>query len=365
MTQSFVDKNPVNFWYTDTMMTRTKKQELVIFLTIVGVAAFFRLYLMVPIATMGTIISPLIGIFSIIGLYLLTRELFEWRLAAIASYLMAISFWHVSFSRMETKIIIIPFILVYTFYFLWKGLKHNHQPSFIIAGIFGGLGTYPNLNVQSVQSSVFNILLGPFIAIVLFINYWWYLKKDFDHAKYEHAKTKLLQGFVLLALTAFVVALPVMINFWQNTEEFFSPIRISASSVVKTLGMFNFSDSPMLLWPIGVFFVVGFVNELIHWLKRKHGHFSTVHTFMFAWFFVMLLPGFLSAAVPNALLIIGALPVVMIFTARGIWWFFDKLSSWYKMNDPHSIHEAHAVTALVMIVFLFSIGFMEYWRYFK
>ena len=77
---------------------------------------------------------------------------------------------------------------------------------------------------------------------------------------------------------------------------------------------------------------------------------------MFAWFFVMLLPGFLSATAPDALLTIGALPIVMIFTARGIWWFFDKLSLWYKANDPHSVHEAHAITALVLIVFLFSIG---------
>ena len=85
----------------------------------------------------------------------------------------------------------------------------------------------------------------------------------------------------------------------------------------------------------------------------------------------MLIPGFLSATAPDALLAIGTLPVVMIFTARGILWFFDKLRSWYGLRDAHSIPlpaqagEAHAITALVMIVFLFSIGFMEYWRYFK
>ncbi len=243
-------------------------------------------------------------------------------------------------------------MLVYSFYCLWKGIKKSHLPYFFIAGIFGGLGFY-----------TYSFCVAPLIAIVLFINYWWYLKKDFSHEKYEHAKTKLLQGFVIFALTSFVIALPLGIYFWQS-QGFFSSVQISAASVVKTLGMFNFTDAPVLPWPIGVFFVIGFVNELIHWLKRKHGHFSTVHTLMFAWFFVMLLPGFLSATAPDALLTIGALPVVMIFTARGIWWFFNKLSSWYKMNDPHSVHEAHAITALVMIVFLFSIGFMEYWRYF-
>jgi len=333
-----------------------KKQELWIFLIIIGIASFFRLY------TMDAIVFPIIGILTVIGLYLLTKELFEWRLAAIASYLMAISFWHVSFSRMESVVIIIPFALVYAFYFLWKGLKNNHLPDFVVAGIFGGLGAYLSANVQS---SVLNICFASFIVIALFINYWWYLKKDFSHAKYEYAKTKLLQGFVLLALMAFIVALPAGINFWQHQEGFFSPIKISASSVVKTLGMFNFSDSPILPWPIGVFFLVGFINELIHWLKRKHGHLSTIHTFMFAWFFITLIPGFLSTIAPDALLTIGVLPVVIIFTARGIWWFFDKLKSWYSLRDLHSIHEAHAITALVMIVFLFSIGFMEYWRYFK
>ena len=344
------------------IMTKSKKQELIIFLIIVGVASFFRLYQMVPIATMGTILPLLIGILTIIGLYLLTKQLFEWRLAAIASYLMAISFWHVNFSRTELSAVLVPFILVYAFYFIWKGLKNSRTAYFVVAGIFGGLACLPIIRDFIPVSFIF---LATFIVLVLFINYWWYLKKDFGHTKYEQAKTKLLQGFVALLLTTFVVALPIGIYSWQHAEDIFSSIQISVLSVVKTLAMFNFSDSPILLWPIGVFFVIGFINELIHWLKRKHGHFSTVHTFMFVWFLTMLVPGFLSDTAPNVLLVIGALPAVMIITARGIWWFFDKLNSWYDIRDPHSVHEAHAVTALVMIVFLFSIGFMEYWRYFK
>lgn len=332
-------------------MIKSKKQELTIFLIIVGVASFFRLYQL----DISGILPATIGILTVIGVYLLTKELFEWRIAAVAAYLMAISFWHVNFSRTELVAILAPFILVYAFYFLWKGLKHGHLFSFIIAGIFGGLSFY---------TYTFCYLV-PLIAIILFINYWWYLKKDFDHSKYEHIKTKLLQGFVLLALATFIVALPVIINFWQGTEEISLSLKTSVSNIVKTLGMFNFSDSPILLWPIGVFFVVGFINELIHWLKRKHGHFSTTHTLLMVWFFVMLLPGFLTTGTPNALLIVGAMPIVMIFTARGLWWFFDNLNSWYKAHDPHSIHEAHVVTALVVIIFLFAVGFMEYWRYFK
>lgn len=334
-------------------MNKSKKQELTIFLIILVIASFFRFYSMVPIATMGTIVSPVIGILTVIGLYLLAKELFEWRLAAIAGYLTAISFWHVVFSRTNSWVITIPFILVWAFYFLWKGIKENHLPYFIVAGIFGGAGFY----------SYGFYWLTVLVAMALFLNYWWYLKKDFSHSKYEHAKTRLLQGFVLLALSSFVVALPSVWSFWQSQQYLFPTGRISLENIVKTFGMFNFSDSPLLPWPIGVFFVIGFINEFIHWLKRKHGHLSTTHTLLFSWFFIMLIPGFLSSHAPDFSLTIGVLPAVMIITARGIWWFFDKLRSWYSLRDPYP-HESHAITALVLIIFLFSVGFMEYWRYF-
>ncbi len=349
-----------------------RRRELLIFLGIIGVGAFFRLYqldLFPPgfetHAWSLRIFSGIVGILTIVGLYLLVKQLFEWQLSAVASFLLAVSFWHVNFSRTGFGAIMLPFILVWTFYFLWKGLKHNHLLNFFVAGIFGGVGFYTDISYR----------IAPLIAVVLFINYWWYLKKDFDHNKYEHSKTKLLQGFVLMALTAFIVALPIGFYFWGHSQEFFSPLNISAASIVKTLGMFNFSGdwnpgynipgSPMLPWPIGIFFAVGFINELIHWLKHKHGHLSTAHTFLFAWFFVMLFPGFLSTDAPNALRTIGVIPVVMIFTAKGIMWFFDKLNAWYHIRDTHSKHESRAITATVMIIFLTSVGFLEYWRYFQ
>src|SRR3989344_8451778 len=154
-------------------MNKSKKQELLIFLTIVGIASFFRFYLMVPIATMGTILSPILGILTIMGLYLLTRELFEWRIAAVASYLMAISSWHINFSRIESISIIIPFILVYTFYFIWRGLKHSYLADFVMAGIFGGLAC---LLISSDFMSAYFMFLVAIIVLVLFLNHWWYLK---------------------------------------------------------------------------------------------------------------------------------------------------------------------------------------------
>ncbi len=365
------------------LMAKIQKQESAIFLIVIGVAILFRMYgldTLPPIFENKLlslrVFSALIGILTIIGTYLLTKEMFNWKLASIASYLMAISFWHVNLSRTENIAIMIPFLMVYTFFFLWRGIKTNNFYNFVMAGIFGGLACLP-----TGRDLVFTpFTLTPFIVVAVFVNYWWYLKKDFGYSKYEHTKTKLLQGFVIFFLIALVVSLPSLISMWQNQQGLYLG-TFSFSNFIKTFGMFNFSgdlnpkqnipNSPIFSWPIGIFFIIGFINEFTHWLKRKHGHFSTTHTLLFVWFFTMLIPGFLSSNSPDSFLTVGALPVVMIFTAQGIKWFFEKLSLWYKINDRHSIHlpaqtgESHAITTLVMILFLFSIGFMEYWRYFK
>src|SRR3989339_1979705 len=107
-------------------------------------------------------VSALIGILTVVGLYLLVRELFEWRLAAIAGFLTAISFWHVNFSRIGFRAIMVPFILVYVFYFLWRGLRRSHFQDFFWAGIFMGLGFYTYTSFRA----------APIILILILANYW-------------------------------------------------------------------------------------------------------------------------------------------------------------------------------------------------
>ena len=184
------------------------------------------------------------------------------------------------------------------------------------------------------------------------------IKKDFDHSKYEYAKNQIFRGFALLVVTTILIALPLLVYFYRNPGDFLKregrpisifgqeqPLKELGWSIVRTLGMFNFtgdsnqrhniSGSPELALPIGLFFLAGFIKEFIHWIRRKHDHFSITHTFLFSWFFVMLLPGFLSTEAPHALRVIGVLPVVMIFAAQGFWWFINLITRLYRTVDPH------------------------------
>src|SRR3989344_3644353 len=62
----------------------------------------------------------------------------------------------------------------------------------------------------------------------------------------------------------------------------------------------------------------------------------------------------------------------MIFAAQGFWWFINLITGLYRATDPHAQfdqvtykHESRILVTATIIVFLASLGFLEYSRYFK
>lgn len=324
------------------------------------------------------LVAILAGILGVIALYLLGKELFSWQIGALSSFLMAISFWHVNFSRIAFRAILAPMLATYALYFFWKGLRGKHLLNFLLAGIFIGLGFYTYIAFR----------VTPLFIGLGFWAYWHFIKKDFASAEYAHARRYLVRGLVLLMVTMMVTALPIGIYYWQNPGDFlgrtsqisvFSDIHALKTlglNVVQTMGMFNFTGDhnwrhnlpgqPTLFWPIGVLFLMGFLRSLIKLFKyrKNHGHFSTIPVILLAWFFIGLLPVVLSnEGLPHALRSILVAPVVFLFAGEGAWWFFITLKHWYALRDKHP-HEAMLVSTLVLIIFLFGLSLVEYHRYF-
>ena len=349
-------------------MRKLSGRETLVFLIILATAAFFRFY---QPSTQWKVTGATLGLLTVAGFYFLTRELYDWRMAGLAGFVMAISFWPVAFSRSGFADILIPFAMVWEFAFFWRGLKRGSMIDYLWAGLFASIGFYASSSYW----------VAPLVAFFLFINYWSYLKKDFGHEKYEHSRNRFLGGTALAALTAFFTALPLGWQFlihpyqlplWGALVPFLTQIRPwqhFLAGIGTTLAGFNFSAEPLLAWPLGIFFLIGFIKELWHWLRRKHGHLSPLHTFLFAWFFVMLIPGFVSPAAPDALLMVGALPMAMLFTARGIWWIFEALGGWYDVNYPlgqyHERKEVSPFAVWVLIVLLASLALFEYYQVFN
>jgi len=287
------------------------------------------------------IVAALAGIFTILGLYLLTKEIFNEKIALLSSFFTAVSFWHINFSRIAFRAILTPLFLVFSFYFLFKGFREKKIWNFALSGIFFGLGFHTYIAFR----------VAPLIVLIVLLNFL------FIYWKSNLQKKWLTFTFCFLIFT-FIVALPIGIYFIENPNDFIGratdvsifaaedePAKAFASSFIKTLGMFNFKgdgnwrhnyvDEPMLYWPVGIFFALGLFISIIQLSKKIKRSFKKEDInskitnensgFLISWFLIMLLPAVSTAeGIPHALRTIGVIPVVYIFTALGFYWSVKK-----------------------------------------
>ncbi len=145
------------------------------------------------------LVAILAGILGVIALYLLGQEMFSWEIGALSSFLMAISFWHVNFSRIAFRAILAPMLATYALYFFWKGIRGKHLANFLFSGVCLGLGFYTYISFR----------VAPLFIGLGFLAYWHFVRKDFEGSEYIHTRNHLIRGFVLLVVTAILVALPI------------------------------------------------------------------------------------------------------------------------------------------------------------
>lgn len=286
------------------------------------------------------IVAALAGVFTVLGLYLLVKELFvknyseisSRAIALLASFFLAVSFWHTNFSRIGFRAILLPLVSVFAFYFLFRGFRGKSLLSLILSGLFFGLGFYTYTSYRML------ILLLPLLLVCLP-----FLRKD----------KKSLLGISLWLLVIFAVALPLGLYFLQHPQDFMSrmtgvsvfaqenPIRAFGDSLIKHLGMFNFfgdpnwrhnfAESPMLPRLLGILFLIGVlfqIKEAFWAIKNKNHQALMAPVFLTSWFFVMILPGALTyEGLPHALRVVGVIPIVYIFVALGGFWVYSLISS--------------------------------------
>ena len=325
------------------------------------------------------LISVLAGILAVLGLYFLTKKLFQSiNIALLAMFFMTVSFWHINFSRIAFRAIMVPFLLVWSFYFLFKVMNFPPEKRkrfsstlyLILSGILLGLGFHTYI---AFRMSVI-ILMVPLLVIVL---------KFFKEYKISGGlfNTFFKNGFWQYKIWAFAIilaALPIGLYFLHNPQDFIgrasgisvlaqkNPLKAVIESTIKTLGMFNvvgdknwrhnFSGSPQLYWPVGILFLIGIISsikEFFKSLKTKTESWG-IHLFLFVWFGVMLLPAILTAeALPHALRTIGVIPVCYIYAAWGGWIFYKFLAK--GVNKKLLV-----IASLVFLILCAYIGFDKY-----
>ncbi len=311
------------------------------------------------------LISALAGILTVLGLYFLTKELFKSPIIALlSSWFLAISFWHVNFSRIAFRAILVPLLLVWSFYFLYKVINSNKEKKLtstiyaLLSGMLFGLGFHTYIAFRMAVL----ILIVPFITVLIKLIREYKLN---EKPWFIYFKKRFWQ-YDLWIIAVIIAALPIGIYFLNNPGDFLgrasgvsvfaqdNPFKALISSTIKTLGMFNvvgdfnwrhnFSGSPQLLWPIGIFFLVGLAFSVTRAIKRK----TSSYWLLIAWFAVMLLPAILTyEGLPHALRAIGVIPVCYIFAGIGAYLIFKSL---FKLVKANKLNKALFITLCLLIV---------------
>ncbi|MEK9175879.1 MAG: glycosyltransferase family 39 protein [Patescibacteria group bacterium] len=261
--------------------------------------------------------TDIFGVGLVIAVFFLIKRLFNEKLALLTSFFIAISGWHITFSKSGWRAVTVPFFTTLLFYFFFRGLESKKRIHFILSGVMLSL-------VSLYTYDAARIIPVFFITWLVFESL---SKKSF-------LKNYGKQIFALF-ISAFIVSLPMLyyaLNNWENftsrsnflfvgneisKAENISPL---INNIITSALLFNVSGNgndffifePLVdklvswLLPIGLIITIYFII-----IKKDKKYF-----FMLIWLISSLVPGILS--VPNGNRAIGVIPSIYFLAAVGL-----------------------------------------------
>ncbi len=299
-------------------------------------------------------IAPaIIGVLTVWGIYLLGKELFNKNVGTFAAAALAVSAWHIQFSRNGFRAIMAPLALIFLFYFIIRALRNGQTRDYLGAGVSLALGFYTYLSFRVTPLVLFAILVYIFFT---------------DRGFFRKNLKKI--GYLIVA--TIVIMIPLLIHFVhvpadlvaRSSTSIFNPVTNGGSAIgafvsnsVKTIGMFNFSGDqnfrqnvagePMLDIFIGILMWVGVAISLIRFKKLEY-------FILLVWFPILSLPELLTSdGIPHALRMVGVIPVVFVWSALGLEWVLSRI----KQIKPSQT--LYIGTTLILII-SGAAGFYKY-----
>lgn len=279
----------------------------------------------------------LVGIFTIPVLYYLVKELFNRKLAIISALILAISPWHIQFSRIAYTGILLPFFFCLALLFFVKSLKHPSY--FYLTAIAFAFSIY-TYNPAKIFVPIFISYL-----IILFRKYLWRKKEAF------------------ISLLIFLPIFFFLFSFWISPEGM-TRVRTSGGIINNPLDIilsylsyfspkflfFSGDPNPRHSSPnMGQLYLVEIVTIIVgFWvLIRKQGYQRNILLF---WLFMYPIPAALIG--PNhALRSIVGIPVFTIISALGIYQILYLFKAWGKVA---------LISTLLALTFSLAIYFNSY-----
>ncbi|HET6445391.1 MAG TPA: glycosyltransferase family 39 protein [candidate division Zixibacteria bacterium] len=265
--------------------------------------------------------AALMGIVTVAATYWVGKELLaDRRIALLAAALLAVSFWHVLFSRLGFRAVSQPLMQALAVAALFHGFRRDSRIWLALAGVVLGLSAYTYLAVR-----FFPIPLALAMLPLLFTG---------------SERRRRLGQLALFAVTALVVLSPLVVYFISNPDAFWVragqvfPDQNTGTTIVesywKSLGMlfvdgdpywrFNIPNRPIFDWFIGLMLVAGWILALVRLVRSRIAVERSAYLLLLLVPPFLLLPTALAAddIVPSNLRAIGLLPFVLFLPAAAL-----------------------------------------------
>lgn len=299
------------------------------------IVAFFTLFLGNNPITIK-LASVIFGVGLIIPLFFLIKNLFDTKLAAITTFLVAVSGWHITISKTGWRAITVPFFATLLFYFYFRGIKSKKTSDFIIAGVILSI------------SSLYTYDAG---RVILFFFIFWIIFSLSSVKKFISTYKKqisfLLISFLITSLPMAFYALGNWQNFTSRSDFLFIGNQVQQTgnlsplinNVINAFLTFNvaangndfFIFRPLVDAPISWLIPIGFIVCLWKIIFKK----SLNYFFIMVWFLFSMIPGIFSA--PNGNREIGTIPSVFFFAGLGIIFIVDLFDRIFHLGEKVKI----------------------------
>ena len=284
------------------------------FLFIYSIAGLFHLFGASPLILRFA--ASIFGIATVPAIYWFARELFGGRAGLLAALLLAVSRWHINFSRIAFDAIAMPLFQILGFYFLTKAWRTGKRLDFALSALWLGVGLY----------SYAAFRLVPFIALFYLAHLWLSTRAAPRQRVWDLALAGLVLVLVAAPLGQYALRYPEVVNARVETVSIFSGrtltqgLQAAAESARLHLLMFNVEGDhngrhnlpgePMLDPGTAALLVLGSALAILRWRQPRY-------LLPLAWTIVSLSSGIfaLDFEAPQGLRSIGAIPAVLILAS--------------------------------------------------
>lgn len=309
------------------------------------------------------------GVLSVIGVYLLGRELGGKRLGLVAGFFAAVSIWPVATSRIGLRYPFAPAFTSLALWSLWRALRRGGRNDWLIAGLILGLGLhgYTAFRLMPVAAVAMIGLHALARRVDVLLNWKRWLVNVTLYVA--------VAALVFLPLGHYMVEKPDM--FWYRTLTRAAnverplpgePLQLFETTFSRTLGMFNWYGDEVWVCTVarapaidvisGGLLLLGVVYALFY-LGRKRGLLAAQ---LLIGGPILLLPSVLNLAFPNESPSVtragGAMPIVAVLIALALLHLAGEIkSSLGSKIGP-------IVTGMLITALLVSMAAINFQRYF-